>query len=677
MYLSLRSLRFLGLLAFLQLFVAHGLVAQRNVNPQDLLNEADNLFRQRKITDAELKYREVLKYDKKNFYVITQIAHCNSRLNKPEQAIRWYEQATILDPSRDTLWFEYGLEQKKIGDYESSTISFNKFLELHKRNDYLLRQAKLEIEGNQFAVEQLAQPPKYNLEPTEIVGRGGEYDPTIFRDGNNRFLIFTSHRKGNLGPEDGYAETGEAYYSDLWAAEMTSDSTFGRAENLGNNVNTDANDGAATISPDNKTMYFTICGEGKTGKNYGCSIYQSAWDPEKKEWGPYELVEGINGTIEMEAGRGGKKRKVATYDTHPTLTPDGNTMYFISDRPGGQGSVDIWVSNRAGNVWSTPINLGPTINTEFEELQPYVGPDGSLYFASNGHRGMGGYDLYKTTGSGTEWREPENLGYPLNSSYDELTLLWYYPDSTGLVSSNRPGGAGSDDIYYVRRIPPKVVRISVQGNVRDRSTRQIIPFATVTLFEVNDDKLTLVDTFRTDQQGRYQFSLKRDQEYKLVGTAPEYLQSEEFISTRGIEESKRLERDIDIFLERIEISRPIVLQNIYFDFDKSDLRPESITELDKLVTLMLDNPGITIQIDGHTDTNGSEDYNIGLSNRRAKAAVEYLIEKGVAKERIRSFGYGESEPLVYPELSDNDEQANRRTEFRIRTLDFLPAQPSE
>ncbi|MDX2062532.1 MAG: OmpA family protein [Bacteroidia bacterium] len=656
--------------------VAPAALAQRGKRPDlpALIAEADQLFAQRAFTKAETVYREALRASPKNYYLLVQLAHCNYYLNRPDQAVKWYDLALNLEPTRrDTTWFEYGLEQKKIGDYEGSTQSFTRFLELHKRNDYLLRQAKVELEGIEFAIKELRNPARYALDPIGVVGKGGDSDPAIFNTSSGRFLIFSSNRAGNLGPEDGSAETGEKSLSDLWAAVMENDSTFGKPEHLGKLINTENEDGSACISPDNTTLYFSIIGGGRIAKELGASIYQSAWDAEKRAWGPYEKVEGVNGSRTREVPERGKTRTEATFDIQPFITPDGNTMYFASDRDGGQGGLDLWYATRAGNVWSTPVNCGPEVNTEFNEIQPYISATGELIFASNGHTGMGGFDLYRSRGALNTWSTPENLGSPLNSSFDETTLLWLQTDSTALITSNRPGGAGSDDIYYVRKLPPVVLQITIQGTVRDRTTRQIIPFATVTLYQATSGRETAIDTYRTDQNGRYQFTLQPEADYKLIATAPEYLQNEATASTRGITQSKRLERDIDIFLERIELSRPVVLQNIYFDFDKSDLRPESTVELDRLAELMLTNPGITVQIDGHTDTNGSEQYNRGLSDRRAKVAVDYLIERGVSARRIRSFGFGESQPLVYPELSDDDEQLNRRTEFRILTLDFVPA----
>jgi len=210
--------------------------------------------------------------------------------------------------------------------------------------------------------------------------------------------------------------------------------------------------------------------------------------------------------------------------------------------------------------------------------------------------------------------------------------------------------------------------------VRDAATKLPIPFATVTLYEMKGGQLIPLDTFNTDQSAQYRFALQPGKDYKLIGNAPEYLANEVQVSTRDATKSMDLEADIDIYLDRIEIARPIVLQNIYFDFDKYDIRADAVPELDRLAVLLERNPTLRILIGAHTDTNGSEAYNIKLSNNRAKAVVNYLKQKGIDPKRLTWIGYGESQPLIYPELSDADEQANRRAEFRIMSIDQARAE---
>ncbi len=626
---------------------------------------------------AEL-YKQVLQEDPKNQYTAYRLARCYWYTNETGLAVEQYQKALEINAeANDTIYLDLGLAQKKLGRYEEAKTALQEFLRRHKTQDILRKQAEMELEGCALAQKLLAQQPDYELVVLTINSPSSDYAPTLFVVKSDSFLIFTSHRTGGRSTAR-YPEYGEATYSDLWVVQVKNDSLFtgktGKPQNLGKKINTPANDGSAVIAPDGLTMYYTICGEGQYRKKWGCAIYQSTFDPQKKEWGPFEKIEALSGKREVVANTRGKKKLVPTYDVQPTLTPDGNTMYFVSDRDGGLGGTDIWYAQKVGKEWSAPVHAGKLINTPFNEIYPHIGRDGkTLYFASDGHPGMGGYDIFRSEGRLATWAPPQNLGSPINSSYDDFSLFWIKQDTAGYLASNRPGGRGRDDIYFVKRILKPTIELAVHGTVRDASTKLPIPFATVTLYEQKGGQLIPLDTFNTDQSAQYKFILQPGKDYKLIGNAPEYLANEVSVSTRDATRSMDLEADIDIFLDRIEIARPIVLQNIYFDFDKYDIRPDAATELDRLVVLLQRNPTLRILIGAHTDTNGSEAYNIKLSNNRARSVVEYLKQKGIDARRLTSIGYGESQPLIYPELSDADEQANRRAEFRILSIDLAKA----
>jgi outer membrane protein OmpA-like peptidoglycan-associated protein len=404
------------------------------------------------------------------------------------------------------------------------------------------------------------------------------------------------------------------------------------------------------------------------------------------------VVEGINGQREVVVNSRGRTRTVPTSDMYPALDPTGNVMYFVSDRDGGQGNTDIWYSTRIGNAWSTPINAGTRINTPFNETAPNVGADGqTLYFTSDGHPGYGGYDIFRAKGRMAAYDSVENLGRNLNSSYDDLGISWLYQDSIGYIASNRPGGPGKFDIYRVEFIYRPPLDITVRGTVRDLDTREPVPFAIVTLYEEMEDGSRMpIDTFQTDQSGAYQFVLQEERNYCMVGNAPEYFANDTCVTTKGIRERIRnnqmqvplvnnryvadLRQDVDILLKHIKIDEPIVLQNVYFDFDKHDIRPDAATVLRGLVQILTDNPNITIQMGAHTDCNGTERYNKALSDRRAASVVRFLVDNGIAQDRLSWMGYGESQPMIYPEMSAADEQANRRVEFRVKSIDYVPGQ---
>lgn len=643
-----------------------------------LLEEADKeYYTYRNPEKASELYKQVLSSDPNNQYAAYRLARCFWYMNETEKAVEGYQKALAINAeTNDTIYLDLGIALKKLGRYKEAREAFQQFLTRHKTQDIFRKQAEIELEGCNLAEKLLAEQPSYELRAlTAVNSQGSDYGPALFVVKSDTFLIFTSHRTGGQSTER-FPEYGEPTYSDLWVVQLKSDTlplgrVVGKVQNLGKKVNTAANDGSAVIAPDGLTMYYTICGEGKYRKFWGCGIYQSTFDPQKKEWGPFEKIEAIAGKREVVVNSRGKKKLVPTYDAQPTLSPDGNIMYFISDRDGGLGGTDIWYAQRVGKEWGAPVHAGKIINTPFNEIYPHVGKDGkTLYFASDGHPGLGGYDIFQAEGRLASWQPPKNMGAPINSSYDDFSIFWVKQDSIGFLASNRPGGRGRDDIYIIKRIPRVKIELAVQGTVRDGATKLPIPFATVTLYEVKEDKLLPLDTFNTDQSARYRFTLEPGKDYRLIGNAPEYLASEVGVSTRDATKSMELEADIDIYLDRIEIARPIVLQNIYFDFDKYDIRSDAATELDKLAVLLQNNPTLRILIGAHTDTNGSEQYNIRLSNNRAKSVVQYLTQKGINPRRLTAIGYGESQPLIYPELSDADEQANRRAEFRILGLDF-------
>ncbi|MCS7074096.1 MAG: OmpA family protein, partial [Bacteroidia bacterium] len=657
-------------------------------NPEKILKEADRLYRVRDITDAVKLYEEYLKANPNSLHAVYRTARCYTFMHNNDEALKWLTTAKEMlnDPANakvredSTLIFEYAMALKKAQRYEEAKSAFDEFLKYYKGDDFYRNQVKNEKTGCDDAIEVMRknEQPEYRIVELPFNSASGDFAPASYVVKTDSFIIFTSHRAGSKGKRT-FKENGEERFSDLWIVKKDSDSTFGAPENLGKKVNTKANDGGAVISPDGMTMYYTICGGGKYKKFWGCSIYMSRYNVEAKAWGKFEKVEELNGQRQERINTRGKTKMVPTYDAQPTLTASGDTMYFVSDREGGFGETDIWYSVRKkDSAWQKPINCGGLtaedlkagnkkgINTPGNEIYPYIAPDGkTLYFASDGHKGLGGYDIFMATGAGSSWSAPQNLGMPINSSYDDFALIYTNKstgDSSVYFSSNRPG-KGRDDIFGAKRIPRPKCEATVFGNVRDKETKQVIPFATVTLFKSDNGRLTPIDTFKTDQSGAYRFTISIGTDYKVVGNAPEYLANEERVTTSGIDCGKtttstadlkvtftngtysyEIPKYIDILLERIEIDKPIVLQNIYYDYDKTDLRPESKAELERLAKLLTDNPSITIQLGSHTDTNGPEEYNIALSKGRALSVVDYLVnDLKIDPYRLSYFGYGESE----------------------------------
>ena len=656
-----------------------GLLAQDSGKVDKLLRQADEYFQAYNVVEAEKRYQMVLSLDPENYRASLQLGKIKDYLKDYREALRWYRKASEIAPNaNDTLYLQIGLTYKRLDNYRKAKEYFEEFKTRHGVADELTQRADLEIRGCDLAEASLAAQPDFRVKPVDFNSPQIDRFPAFLdQRQEDVFIAFTSGRPFSKKKAKQNAVTGDAKDSDIFYVVMENDSVYGEifqfpvSGMFSKKINTKYNDGPASFTGDGLTMFFTQC-NSKENRD-GCSIYESRYDPVAKEWGKPIFVEVVNGTRDVIINERGKTRQEPTDDRQPFITPDGRTLFFVSDRPGGQGGNDIWFSRRVGTGWSEPQNLGNTINTPFNEVTPFVNrTSDKLFFASEGLPGFGGYDLFMAEGTIGAWGQPTNLGSPINTSYNDFGSLWMDLDSTVLFTSDRPNGAGRDDIYWGRRIPRKPVTydISVTGLIRDKQTKEPIPFAEAILYVLEDGRRTVVDTFKTDQRARYEFALEAEKEYIVLGNAPDYLANEEPVSTTGIKENTELVQNIDIELEPIIIGFPIVLPNIYYDFDEYYLRADALVELKKLVKLLEQNANINIELGSHTDSNGTEPYNFTLSNNRAKAVVRFLAENNISPSRLTWFGYGESQMLVFPELSDEDEQANRRTEFRIMSIDF-------
>lgn len=668
--IAFQRLQLFGLVCLL-LAIPNSVLSQ-NKAAEKSLRRADANFSVRNYISAEQQYQTALQADPNIFRAKFRLGLINDYLENYSAAIDWYQRAVSQDPERnDTIYLYIGLDYKRLNDYRRAKEAFLEFQQRHQVQDEYYTRAQKEIEGCDLAEASARKRPRFRVKPTSFNSTALDAYPSLLdQRQEDKYIVFTSHRKYRGGKPD--RSLGQPSKSDLFAVIMENDSIYTELDPLGKPVNTKRNDGTSTFTPDGLTMYYTIC-DSKKGN--ACNIYESVYDPQRKRWSKPVRVEGLLAFEEIVVNSRGKTKSVPTDDRQPSISKDNRTMYFSSSRPGGQGGYDIWFSRRQGSEWSPARNLGVPVNTPFDEYSPFINDDGTrIYFASEGHGGFGGFDLYYSeVDSEGNWGEPVNIGAPVNTSYDEIGSIWMDEDSLTLFSSNRDGGSGSYDVYWGRRIfyPLGSLNITVQGLIRDRRTKQPIPFATAILYEyLANGSIVALDTFYTDQTARYNFPLVRDKSYKILGNAPEYLANEEEVNTLGIEDDTDIEKNIDIELEPIVIGFPIVLQNIYYDFDEFYLRPDALLELNKLIKTLRQNDNITIQLGSHTDTNGTVQYNDVLSNNRARAAVKYLVDNGIDPSRLSWYGFGETTPLIFPELTDEDEQSNRRTEFRIMSIDF-------
>jgi outer membrane protein OmpA-like peptidoglycan-associated protein len=420
------------------------------------------------------------------------------------------------------------------------------------------------------------------------------------------------------------------------------------ALSLGPPINTHGNEGAICISPDGQFLFFAACNRPD---GYGsCDIYWSGKSGD--QWSePFNLGPVVN----SEA-----------WDSQPSFSSDGKTLYFASKRPGGKGSSDIWKTElMPDGDWMPPVNLGDSINTKDAEMAPFIHPDDlTLYFTSKGHPGMGGLDLfYSRKDENNLWQKPVNMGYPINTYADEITLVVNASGDLAYISSDKLGGKGRQDIYsfklYKEAQPLKVTYF--KGIVFNKETKKRLE-AKFELIDLTSGKVVIKS--RSDPvKGEFLVALPTNKDYALNVSKTGYLFYSDHFGLKG-ESSEARPFIRDIPLQEISVGETVVLKNIFFDTDKYELKPESRSELEKLINLLQTNGKIRIEISGHTDNAGTEAYNLMLSKNRAKAVYDYLTEHGISAGRLSYAGYGLTKPI---DTNDTEQGRanNRRTEFRV------------
>ncbi len=357
---------------------------------------------------------------------------------------------------------------------------------------------------------------------------------------------------------------------------------------------------------------------------------------------------------------------------HPAFYDHESAIIFASDRPGGTGGTDLYISYKTKEGYTAPVNLGKDLNTAGNEVFPwYDETDSTLYFSSEGHLNLGGLDVFKTKKTATGWTKPENLGFPVNSFTDDFSFVMNDNHKSGFVSSDR---GGHDQIYQFR-VEPVVVRLL--GMIKVKSNGQELPLAEV-FIEVTNKSTGQKRRYSSGLDGDYKITLEPEMEYKIFATKDNFYSTKPIeVSTKGVKKSQNIIADFE--LEKIELEKPIVVNNMYYDLGKWDIKPDSKQVLDGLVKFMAENPGITIELSSHTDSRASDKYNLMLSEKRAKSAVTYMISKGVNPERLKSKGYGETRLLNHcannVKCTEEEHSLNRRTEFKVIKVEKAETNP--
>ncbi|GAB3539137.1 hypothetical protein GCM10027443_35370 [Pontibacter brevis] len=547
-------------------------------------------------------------------------------------------QLAPYTPAYGGYYFDLADLQFERGEYEAARQNYEAFLKSKPRNPKLVTWAQSQVKTAEFAMQAIQQPIKFD--PVEMPGNlnrfGLQYFPYTTAD--QRYFIYTARASSRPDHDE-----------NIFISERV-DREWQDPVPISNAINSHANEGAATISGDGKSLVFTSC--NRPDSQGDCDLYISFRTGE--EWSkPRNMGKTVNSRA---------------WDSQPSLSADGRTLYFSSTRSGGVGKEDIWVShlNEDGS-WQQPVNLGPTVNSTGRDMAPSIHTSGStLYFVSDGHLGMGGLDIFKTTREkNKKWSEPQNLGYPLNTHADEGSLFITPDNAVGYYSRQVNTDAGAASIQLYRFDVPAAWRSRenstyAQGRVFDKTTKKPLS-AQVQLYDVEND--SLVQQVSSDRvNGEYTVVLTEGKQYALYVSAPDYLMSSlsfDYTSPKSLSPVA-----LDVYLEPIKAGAAVVLNNLFFDTGKYNLERKSKTELNRLIRFLRQNEKVKMEIAGHTDDVGSDRDNQVLSEKRAKAVVDYLSSNGISKDRLRYKGYGETKP-VQPNTSEENRQLNRRIEMRV------------
>ncbi len=642
------------------------------------LRTADDAFNNMQYNLALSKYKKALskaktKPDKEQ--ISFQIAECYRITNNSRRAEAAYKRLvkTRYAASNPLVFLHLAEAMKSNEKYSDAKTYFEKYTQAAPKDP----RGPTGTLSCTLSQEWLDNPTKYKIKPEKTLNsRESDFSAT-YADKLYNTIIFTSTRDASTGKDmDNW--TGQNF-SDLFISKLDPKGQWSTPVQLetANVINTEANEGNPTVNSKFNQMYFTRCSNDK-GTLQGCKIMVSR--RAGRNWGePKALDLGGDST---------------TVFGNPNISPDELTLSFSSNLPKGQGGKDIWMSTRktTNDNFGRPMNAGPVINTPSDEMFPFMRNDTTLYFSSDGHPGLGGLDIFRSTFSNGEWTQPVNMQVPINSAGDDFAIIFNPEVDEGFFSSNRKGGRGSDDLYSF--VNPPVI-FTLAGVVKDDNTLQFIQGAVVKMTGSNG---TSVES-RTDAQGRYGFNraqVKPNTTYELICMKPNYFNKKAKETTVGLESSKDFV--IDFRLQPIP-DKPIVLPDILYDLAKWDLKPQYQDSLQGLIKTLDENETIIIELASHTDSRGTDESNDILSQKRAESVVNYLIDRGIDPDRLVAKGYGERVPrrlskdmvkdgflfkagtvlsqAFVDSLKTKPEQEaayalNRRSEFRILSKDFVP-----
>ena len=617
-------------------------------------------------TKSIASFRKVYSKTKdKNQKAVIQfkIAEAYYKIGQYRQAESYYKNAITSKLGGAITWLHYAEVLRDNGKYAEAIKNYKIYLDSVPGDQMALNG----IESSTVTKEWPKVKSRYIIANMKDLNSASSDFSAAYAGVHDNEIFFTSVRQGSTGKKKS-AITGE-FNADIYRSNYNAQKKHWDKPQLidaNNVINTIEEEGAGTFNSDGTTMYFTRCPYDKSGEK-GTAIYTAT--QLSGVWGNATKVSILNDSL-MAA--------------HPTISAKGDTLYFVSDRPGGYGGKDIWYVKKKGDKWDKPVNAGPEINTPGDEMFPFIRDNGILYFSSNGHVGMGGLDIFMAKKNLDKKWIVENMKYPINSTGDDFAITYYPGEDRGLLSSNRTGSR-KDDIYSFL-LPPKIYEL--EGDIFNKGTGTRINDASVRLIGTDGTMLRM-----TAENGKFKFKLKPEVEYVIAAYKKGFLNAKAVTSTVGMDEGKQFQVRLDLTPSDV----PINVDNINYEYAKWDLLPESITALDSLASLLVLNPTIVIELMSHSDCRGDDEVNSILSQKRAQSVVTYLISKGIQSGRLVAKGYGETAPKTvtkaiakqYPFLKPGVEltctyieslkdekkmeichQINRRTEFKVLSSDY-------
>jgi len=649
------------------IFLLTCLVSMSTTAQNKKTRRADASFKAGEYFKAIEMYKKI--YSKANTKIFKaeiafKLGECNRHLNIPKKSQKWYNKAVRYKYQNPMAVLYLAEAMKMNSKFMEAKEKYEQYSDLVPDDP----RGKNGVKSCDLAVEWLEKPERFVIKNERSMNsKQSDYRAEYF-DGNTS-VYFTSTRDGSKGNK--FNNNSGQNFSDIFMTKRDRKGEWNHPVPIKGAVNSEFDDGACSINKEGTEMYYTSC---KVVKNetVGCQVYYSRFSG-----GLWATPEIITLVADSSISIG-----------HPAISNDGLTLYFVADMKGGHGGKDIWKVERPSKsgTWGKAKNLGKTVNTANDEMFPYVRRNGEFYFASSGHIGIGGLDIYKLSVEDDGKKVVENMKSPINSAADDFAIVFEGKKDKGYFSSTRPGGRGNDDIYSFYL--PKMV-FTMQGTVKNEITESVISEVKVKL--VGSDGSSVETISGVD--GKFKFKLKAETDYIVTTQKRNYLKGKAKESTKGLTNSNNIV--VEIFMSPTDVN--IEVENIFYDLNKADLRPESTVALDGLVEILNDNNTITIELSAHTDFRGTGAKNIALSQRRAQSVVDYLIEKGIKSARLVAKGYGESKPKVVTRklaakhaflkkgdvlnedfinhLASDEEkeithQINRRTEFKVIRTDY-------